>query len=112
MAVLKQTIASLQQSFDRAASSYDRINDTLADKVHWFVGRHHIIEHLSKKGTCTILDAGGGTGNWTMDLAAMGHHLTLIDVSAKSVEVARGKAASRQLHDDFIVGNVEETDLP
>ena len=112
MADLKQTIPLLQRSFDGIASSYDRINDTLADRVHWYVGMHHIVDHLDKTGTCTILDAGGGTGNWTIELAAKGHRLTLIDVSAKSVEVAREKAASRQLNVDFIVGNVEETDLP
>ena len=43
-----------------------------------------------KKGM-KILDAGGGPGRYTVDLAKQGYHMTLLDISDKELEVAKRK---------------------
>ncbi len=38
-----------------------------------------------------ILDAGGGPGRYTIDLAKQGYHMTLLDISDKELELAKRK---------------------
>jgi SAM-dependent methyltransferase len=44
-----------------------------------------------------ILDAGGGTGRWTVRLAALGYDLTLVDISQGMLDVARAKVEAQGL---------------
>ena len=44
-----------------------------------------------------ILDAGGGTGRWTVKLAAQGYDLTLTDISQGMLDVARTKVEAQGL---------------
>lgn len=43
-----------------------------------------------------VLDAGGGTGQWTMVLAEMGYDVTLTDISQGMLDVARAKVEERR----------------
>jgi len=49
-----------------------------------------------------ILDAGCGTGNFSIKLAEIGCRVTGIDVSEKMLEIARAKAIEKNLDIDFI----------
>lgn len=49
----------------------------------------HIPALTQQNRTLRILDAGGGMGQFSSALAAMGHHVTLIDVSAEMIEHAQ-----------------------
>ena len=44
-----------------------------------------------------VLDAGGGTGRWTLILAGMGYDVTLTDISQGMLDVARDKLAAAGL---------------
>ncbi|MCQ2581502.1 MAG: class I SAM-dependent methyltransferase [Alphaproteobacteria bacterium] len=60
-----------------------------------------------------ILDAGGGPGRYTVDLAKQGYHMTLLDISDKELELAKRKI--RQYRVDKNVDSVDLgsiTDLP
>ena len=60
-----------------------------------------------------ILDAGGGPGRYTIDLAKQGYHMTLLDISDKELDVARRKI--KQYHVDKFVDSVDLgsiTELP
>lgn len=54
----------------------------------------------------TVLDVGGGPGRYSIRLARAGHRVTLLDLSAANVALARRKAdeAGARL-DDFVQGN-------
>nr|MBQ0091648.1 class I SAM-dependent methyltransferase [Candidatus Enterousia merdequi] len=53
-----------------------------------------------------ILDAGGGPGRYTIDLAKQGYHMTLLDISDKELELAKRKIKQ------YRVGNfVDSVDL-
>ncbi|AHM57849.1 UbiE/COQ5 methyltransferase (plasmid) [Peptoclostridium acidaminophilum DSM 3953] len=74
----------------KKGSFIDKIETTLAFKMFQM-----------KKGM-KILDVGCGTGNFSIRLAEMGCRVTGIDVSEKMLEIARIKAAEKNLDIDFI----------
>ena len=45
-----------------------------------------------------ILDVGGGPGRYSIELAKAGHRVTLLDLSSRSVEMARQKARELNVH--------------
>jgi SAM-dependent methyltransferase len=49
-------------------------------------------EHLPP-APATLLDVGGGPGRYAITLAARGYHVTLADISAPELDLAREKAA-------------------
>lgn len=56
----------------------------------------------SSHGALRILDAGGGQGQFGLQLAAQGHSLVLCDISAQMLELARANALAMGLSDvDF-----------
>lgn len=60
-----------------------------------------------------ILDAGGGPGRYTIDLAKQGNHMTLLDISDKELEVAKRKIKQYRVGkfvDSVDLGSI--TDLP
>lgn len=63
-------------------------------------------EHLPK-GKLEILDVGCGTGELSILLSQMGHHVTGIDLSENMMEKGRVKARSKGLDITFIKGDAE-----
>ena len=50
------------------------------------------MEILSGLSRPTILDAGGGIGNWTIFLAQKGYDIVLLDISPESLKIAEQRA--------------------
>ncbi|KAJ0423220.1 S-adenosyl-L-methionine-dependent methyltransferase [Aspergillus carlsbadensis] len=50
-------------------------------------------EKLRANKPLEILDLGGGTGRYALELASLGHSVTLVDISEKELEIARETAA-------------------
>ncbi|MBO4746300.1 MAG: class I SAM-dependent methyltransferase [Alphaproteobacteria bacterium] len=70
-----------------------------------FETTEHFYKKYLKPGM-KILDAGGGPGRYTVDLAKQGYHMTLLDISDKELELARKKIK------ELRVGkNVDSVDL-
>ncbi|HKM35068.1 MAG TPA: class I SAM-dependent methyltransferase [Lachnospiraceae bacterium] len=60
----------------------------------------------SVKQTLKIFDIGGGPGRYSLYLGGKGHKVTLLDLSAKNVEVAKQKAAEARITlEKIIKGN-------
>jgi SAM-dependent methyltransferase len=57
-----------------------------------------------------VLDAGCGTGENALHVAALGLHVLGVDVAETAVSIARGKAADRGLDVDFVVGDALHLD--
>jgi len=65
----------------------------------------HIERYLSK-GSCSILDVGGGPGRYAFHLSKLGHKVTLLDLSPGNISFAKTKAAELEVSlSDYIVGN-------
>ena len=68
-------------------------------------------KYLPKKGL--ILDAGGGPGRYTMELAKKGYDIVLLDLSSKNLELAKKqikKAKVQERVKGIVEGSI--TDLP
>jgi 2-polyprenyl-3-methyl-5-hydroxy-6-metoxy-1,4-benzoquinol methylase len=50
-----------------------------------------------------VLDAGCGSGNWSVPLAAAGHRVRGLDVSPRMVTAARAAAAARGLAEPVVL---------
>lgn len=82
--------------YDKSAQNYDREFDIpffreFYGKITW----RYIEPYLPKEGT--ILDAGGGTGKWTIPIAERGLRVVLYDISNQMLDVARKKVKEKGL---------------
>lgn len=97
---------------DQDAPTYDRRYDEnpLYTKVYEPVTWDNIQRFLPPPGG-RILDAGGGTGRWAIPLARLGYPVTLVDISAGMLEVARHKVEAEGLADRVIIRRMDICDL-
>src|SRR5262245_30312143 len=67
---------------------------------------HRIIGH---RRNLRILDAGAGTGRFSIPLAQAGHALTHLDISPRMLDAARKQAEQKGITSvTFVQGNVED----
>jgi 2-polyprenyl-3-methyl-5-hydroxy-6-metoxy-1,4-benzoquinol methylase len=84
------------------AEAYDR------GTPPWDIGRHQpVFEKLADAGDirAPVLDAGCGTGENALYLAARGYEVVGVDAVELAVHAARRKAARRGLAAEFLVGD-------
>jgi cyclopropane fatty-acyl-phospholipid synthase-like methyltransferase len=74
----------------------------------WDIGRPQApIEGLAKAGDISgkVLDIGCGSGEHTLLAASLGLDAVGVDLSARAIEIAKSKAATRELNATFMVGD-------
>lgn len=110
--------------FNGKAEAYDLVDDqlywVLSDAFYKEVLKRKLGDLLSERGSVNVLDAGAGTGRWTLflhDLFAERVSLSglLVDISEEMLVVAARKIAARGLDACYKVrtGNIEELpDVP
>ncbi len=97
--------AEVRAFFDRRAAVYDPVADrpywAFSDRVLLALLRRTLLDGLDPGADLRILDAGGGTGRWTLRLLREFPRATalLADVSPGMLEVARRKAARSNARD-------------
>ncbi|HEX5416416.1 MAG TPA: methyltransferase domain-containing protein [Chloroflexota bacterium] len=73
---------------------WNRLTSGAQDRLEYLITSHALRRHLPTPGaTIHILDAGGGPGRYTIDLARQGYNLTLLDLSPALLTVARERIA-------------------
>lgn len=72
---------------ENAEREWDRLVQDAYHRLEYIVTMHFLEKYLPKEGL--ILDAGGGPGRYTIDLAKMGYDVILLDISPRSLDVAR-----------------------
>ena len=72
------------------------------------------LKELLQDEKCRILDAGGGTGFYSMPFAAVGHEIVILDLSKEMLDVARSKADKLGLSNQVktVSGDMENLDFP
>jgi SAM-dependent methyltransferase len=83
-----EKVASL---FDAISGVFDTWLETLQGRVYGEVTWLHLLPQLPRSPGALILDAGGGTGRWTVPLARHGYRVVLCDVSAGMLRQACAK---------------------
>jgi SAM-dependent methyltransferase len=104
---------------DRRATRHERQfgpwdDSYQGDAPPWDLGRPQpAIVRLADQGgfSGTVLDAGCGTGEHALYLAARGHETLGVDVAATAIDLAREKAASRHLTASFVVADALQLEL-
>ena len=79
----------------------------------WDIGRAQpVVVRLADEGAFagTVLDAGCGTGENALHIAARGQHVVGADVAGTAVSIAREKAAGRGLDAEFVVADAMRLD--
>jgi SAM-dependent methyltransferase len=79
----------------------------------WVIGKPQpAVVRLASEGAFSgaVLDAGCGTGENALHIAAQGLHVLGIDVADSAVSIARESAAARSIHADFIVADALHLD--
>jgi len=99
--------------YKKVADDYDRDYDApywkeIYDKITWAF----IEPYLPRQGQ--VLDAGGGTGKWSIPLAKRGLHVTLLDISKEMLAVADAKVKKEGLRELVTTkeGDIRKLDFP
>lgn len=95
------------QIFDSEAETYDQWYETPLGKFVDSLETREIISLLHPTKGMNVLDAGCGTGNYSIKLARLGCLVTGVDVSEKMLDTARKKAKGAGHAISFINSNIE-----
>jgi len=85
----------------RAEYEWMRLFQDGYHQLEYLVTMHFLEEYLPKHGL--VLDAGGGPGRYTIELAKKGYRVILLDLSPKCLEIARD-----QIREAGVKGRVRE----
>ena len=101
------------QNFDDLSSRFRKnIYNTAKGQIRLNILWRDLLEQIPdiETGGLSILDAGAGQGNFSLQLAQKGHHLTLCDISVKMLQDAQSLFAEHHLEKDvqFIHTPVQE----
>jgi S-adenosylmethionine-dependent methyltransferase len=99
----------VKEYYDTTADEYDEKRKeqyfSIIDELSWeqITGNLILSEHRK------ILDAGGGTGEWSIPLAEEGFEVTMIDISEKMIQMAQKKAEEAGVSDrmNCVTGNLK-----
>ena len=69
-------------------------------RLEWETTLHFLEKYLPKKGL--ILDAGGGPGRYTLELASRGYQMVLFDLTPANLEFARRQVKRRKLQSQVV----------
>ena len=84
-----------------AEDEWRRLKKDPYHRLEFLVTMHFLEKHLPEEGL--ILDAGGGPGRYTIELAKRGYNLVLVDLVKKMLEIAR-----RQIKKEGVNSRVKE----
>ncbi len=103
----------VEKYYDRVSGRYD---DTYERSAYWEFYRRVTWEHfkpfLPREAHARVLDAGGGTGVWTIRLHKAGFRVTLSDLSEGMLERARRRLAEAGVPEDAVpIVRADITDL-
>ena len=82
---------------DIAEREWKRLTSDAYHRLEFIVTMHFLEKYLPSKGL--VLDAGGGPGRYTIELAKKGYDVVLFDLSPKCLELARRKIARAHVSD-------------
>ncbi len=92
---------NVDKNFDDLIHRFKRnIYDQLKGRIRLAVIERDLAPYLAalaKNGPASIVDAGGGQGQFSLRLAALGHELTLCDISAEMLTLAKTQAEEKNL---------------
>ncbi|RLG63977.1 class I SAM-dependent methyltransferase, partial [archaeon] len=81
-------MAHVKRFYDEHAEyEWKRLFQDAYHQLEWIVTWHFLNKYLPSKGL--VLDAGGGPGRYTIELAKRGYEVILLDISPKCLDIAK-----------------------
>ncbi len=94
--------------FDTEAEIYDQWYGTPLGNFVDRLEKEAVFSLLNPSEGSSIIDVGCGTGNYSLELAALGCNVTGVDNSKKMIDIAIEKARSRNLKVNFLFADVSK----
>ncbi|MBB5939716.1 class I SAM-dependent methyltransferase [Streptomyces zagrosensis] len=102
---MTETSAAITKYWDGAAASFDDEPDHGLRADHVRAAWTSLLHGWVPSHSVDVLDVGCGTGSLSLPLAAAGHRMTGVDLSARMIDQARAKFAAAGLEGNFLVGD-------
>ncbi len=92
---MPDSLSSVERAWDGLAEEYHRsIGPAGARRALAAIELAVVLREIAEREHCHVLDAGGGPGYHAIKLAERGHSVTVVDISARMLAIAR-RAAKR-----------------
>jgi ubiquinone/menaquinone biosynthesis C-methylase UbiE len=104
--------SEIEQYYDARSKTYDGIFNALYYRIHDFITWKYLDPCVPTNPDSLVLDAGGGTGRWSIRIAKKGCAVVLMDISKEMLGIARKKVEEADLQDRITIrkGDVSKTD--
>lgn len=103
---------SIQEYYDLAVHDIEKYESEIVPSISKMIRTDIILKYLGE-GKKNVLDVGGGTGRYTIEMLKAGHLVTLNDLSNKSLTLAKEKIIKMNMLKEvnFLEGDIEEIQL-
>jgi len=109
----EQVEETVKEWFTRKArAEWRRLQRNPYHQIEFIVTMHFVEKHLPKRGL--VLDAGGGPGRYTIELAKRGYEVVLLDLVSEMLTLARRKIKRAGLLGkvkQFAEGSIEDLSM-
>jgi ubiquinone/menaquinone biosynthesis C-methylase UbiE len=95
----------VREYWRKSAERYDKYHKTEEEYITW---KEFLKTVIPSEVGLRVLDVGTGTGVIALPLAATGHNVTALDLTAEMMEKAKANARQRGLAIDFRIGDAEK----
>jgi ubiquinone/menaquinone biosynthesis C-methylase UbiE len=97
--------------YDEKSKNYDELFSMLYYKVFDAITWKYLEPYLPVNPNALVLDAGGGTGRWTVRIARKARKVVLMDISEGMLKVAAERIKQENLQDKVVIkkGDITRT---
>ena len=95
----------VESYYDKTASKYDEIFDTLYYRIYDVITWKYLEPYVPSNADALVLDAGGGTGRWAVQMARKGCNVVLMDISKGMLKLAAKRTEKDGLQHKIAVKN-------
>jgi len=106
----KRMKTPVEKYYDERSIGYDSDFEQFTWKVYDTLTRKYLAPYLRKE--TIVLDAGGGTGRWSIPMAQAGCQAHLVDISDGMLNRAKRKVEQKGLQDKVIIKKGDINSLP
>ncbi len=88
---------------------WERLKRSYSERLEFITTRRYLTQYLPEEGL--ILDAGGGPGRYTIELAKRGYSVILLDLTPKQLTIARRRIEEVGVGDnvkEIVEGNIKD----